>query len=96
LHKLSVKRWYTKVYLFYNLVVDIFIMFMKTNKLEILTPREVEVLSLLVQGLLYKEIAEKLGVGLDTIKKHCKNIYVKLDVRNRTEAAIAGSKIGIK
>jgi two-component system, NarL family, response regulator LiaR len=63
-------------------------MFMKTNKLELLTPRELAVYNLLETGLLYKEIADKLDIGMDTVKKHCKNIYAKFGVRNRTEAVI--------
>jgi two-component system, NarL family, response regulator LiaR len=52
-----------------------------------LTKREQEVLAAIAQGLLYKEIAQHLSISLDTVKKHCKNIYPKLNVRNRTEAA---------
>ncbi len=51
-----------------------------------LTPREQEVLAALAKGLLYKEIAHQLAISIDTVKKHCKNIYNKLQVRNRTEA----------
>ena len=51
-----------------------------------LTPREKEVLQCLQHGLLYKEIATKMDVSIDTVKKHIKNIYSKLEVRNRTEA----------
>jgi DNA-binding NarL/FixJ family response regulator len=81
------------VYLFGNQGVNIFDMFMITNKLDQLTPRELAVFSHLTKGLLYKEIAEELGVGMDTIKKHCKNIYVKLGVRNRTEATMLGNEV---
>ena len=52
-----------------------------------LTKREEEVLAALAKGLLYKEISAQLSISLDTVKKHCKNIYQKLKVRNRTEAA---------
>lgn len=45
------------------------------------------VLQLLSQGLMYKEMADKQKVNINTIKKHCKNIYKKLKVRNRTEAS---------
>lgn len=51
-----------------------------------LTERELEVLSLLSQGLLYKEISDKLGITLNTVKNHCKNIYKRLHVQNRVEA----------
>ncbi|MBL0183758.1 MAG: response regulator transcription factor [Chitinophagaceae bacterium] len=52
-----------------------------------LTKREQEVLEALAKGFLYKEISQKLLISLDTVKKHCKNIYQKLNVRNRTEAS---------
>ena len=51
-----------------------------------LTPRENEILALLAKGLLYKEIAAQLQISLDTVKRHCFNIYEKLHVKNRTEA----------
>jgi DNA-binding NarL/FixJ family response regulator len=53
-----------------------------------LSPREREVLELLAQGDMYKEIADKLGVALDTIRKHVRSIYEKLHVRSRTEAVV--------
>lgn len=52
----------------------------------LLSTREKEVLELLAKGLLYKEIAEKLGVTHETVKKHLKNIYQKLHVQNKIEA----------
>ena len=52
----------------------------------LLSAREKEVLELLSKGLLYKEMAEKLGVTHETIKKHLKNIYQKLHVQNKIEA----------
>lgn len=53
-----------------------------------LTPKEQHVLELLSKGLMYKEIALALDFSIDSVKKHCKSIYKKLEVRNRTEAAI--------
>ena len=52
----------------------------------LLSVREKEVLEFLAKGLLYKEIADKLGVSHETIKKHLKNIYQKLHVQNKIEA----------
>lgn len=52
----------------------------------LLSEREKEVLELLSKGLLYKEIAEKMGVTRETVKKHLKNIYQKLHVQNKIEA----------
>lgn len=51
-----------------------------------LSRREIDVLNGLAKGSLYKEIAEEFGISIDTVKKHCKNIYRKLQARNRTEA----------
>lgn len=51
-----------------------------------LSTREQEVLALLAEGLLYKEIGERLGITEGTIKQHIHRIYGKLHVQNRTEA----------
>ena len=53
---------------------------------EDLSPREREVLDLLSQGFLYKEIAEKLGISYETVHTYVRRIYEKLQVRTRTEA----------
>jgi DNA-binding NarL/FixJ family response regulator len=53
-----------------------------------LSQREREVLELLSKGLLYKEIADVLGINIETIRKHCHNIYEKLQVSSRTEAVV--------
>ncbi len=57
-----------------------------TSHLIKLTEKEKIVLQLIVDGFLYKEIAEKQGVTVDAIKKHAHNIYEKLHVRTRSEA----------
>jgi ATP/maltotriose-dependent transcriptional regulator MalT len=54
---------------------------------EPLSERELEVLRLLAVGLSNKEIAETLVIAASTVKQHLKNIYSKLDVHNRTQAA---------
>ncbi|WP_300687621.1 response regulator transcription factor [Chryseobacterium sp.] len=51
-----------------------------------LTEREKEILELLSQGLLYKEIADQKCISIDTVKKHVGNIYRKLHVNNKVEA----------
>ena len=51
-----------------------------------LTEREKEILELLSEGLLYKEIANKKFISIDTVKKHVGNIYRKLHVNNKVEA----------
>ena len=58
----------------------------QVQTLSLLTVTEKEVLELLAQGLLYKEIADKKSVTMDTIKKHIGNIYRKLQVSNKIEA----------
>jgi NarL family two-component system response regulator LiaR len=56
------------------------------DKQQDLTERENEILVLLAQGLLYKEIAERTGISTFTVKNHLKNIYRKLHVQNKVEA----------
>lgn len=51
-----------------------------------LSQRELQVLELLAEGLLYKEIGDRLGIAIGTIKQHIHRIYEKLHVQNRTEA----------
>lgn len=55
-----------------------------------LTPVEQEVLRGLARGLLYKEVAEALGIALGTVRTHVWRIYRKLHARNRTEAVRKG------
>ena len=51
-----------------------------------LTTREYEVLGLLTKGQSNAEIAEKLFLSLSTVKTHASNLFVKMDVKNRTQA----------
>jgi DNA-binding NarL/FixJ family response regulator len=53
-----------------------------------LTPREREILHGVVRGLINKEIAHELSISVETIRVHLKNIYEKLHVHSRTEAAL--------
>jgi DNA-binding NarL/FixJ family response regulator len=53
-----------------------------------LSLREREVLELLSKGLPYKEIADMLGINIETVRKHCHNIYEKLQVSSRTAAVV--------
>jgi len=53
---------------------------------ENLSEREQQVLDCLSQGLIYKEIAEKLGISYETVHTYIRRIYEKLQVRTRTEA----------
>jgi DNA-binding NarL/FixJ family response regulator len=56
------------------------------GELSDLSEREQQVLDLLAQGLIYKEIAEKLNIGYETVHTYIRRIYEKLQVRTRTEA----------
>ena len=51
-----------------------------------LSEREQQVLELLSQGLIYKEISEKLGISYETVHTYIRRVYEKLQVRTRTEA----------
>jgi DNA-binding NarL/FixJ family response regulator len=53
---------------------------------EILSAREQQVLALLATGLIYKEIADKLDISVETVRTHVRNICQKMHVRNRVEA----------
>lgn len=53
---------------------------------EALSPREHEILDLLAQGFMNKEIADTLAIAFQTVHTHVRNIYSKLHVRSRTEA----------
>jgi len=57
-----------------------------TQPTENLSPREQEVLDCLAKGFLYKEIADNLGIGYETVHTYIRRIYEKLQVRTRTEA----------
>ncbi|MBK5272355.1 MAG: response regulator transcription factor, partial [Bacteroidia bacterium] len=53
---------------------------------DVLSKRECQVLNQVAEGLIYKEIGERLSISHDTVKKHLKNIYDKLHVQNKMEA----------
>ena len=58
------------------------------NETDNLSPRENEILQLLADGYLYEEIAEKLSIGIETVRTYIRRIYDKLHVRTRTEAVV--------
>lgn len=59
-----------------------------------LTPREIEVLRLVADGLSNGQVAERIGRTEGTVKVHLKNILQKLDVRDRTEAVTTALRRG--
>lgn len=61
-----------------------------------LTNREIEVLLLITDGMINKEIAKKLYISEKTVKNHISNIFKKLDVNDRTQAAIYAIKHNLK
>lgn len=60
-----------------------------------LTPREVEVLTLIATGMTNAEIAESLFVSPHTVKNHVTNIYKKLQVEDRTQIALWAIAYGL-
>lgn len=62
------------------------------DKLNELTRREIEVLKLIAEGLFNKEIAAKLNISERTVKNHVSNIFKKIDVSDRTQAAVFAIK----
>lgn len=58
------------------------------EKLELLTKREIEVLKLLSYGFYNKDIGEKLSISERTVKNHISSIFRKIEVADRTQAAI--------
>ena len=65
------------------------------NATESLTPRELEVLVLLAQGLQNKEIGSRLSIVERTVKFHVGSILGKLNAGNRTEAVADALKVGL-
>ncbi len=61
-------------------------------KTPLLTLREKEILQFITQGKGNKEISDTLCISLETVKSHTKNIYKKLKVKNRVEAAMMAIK----
>jgi NarL family two-component system response regulator YdfI len=66
-----------------------------SGQLEPLTPREVEVLSLLSEGAGNKQIARRLGISEHTVKFHVGSIMAKLGASSRTEAVTVGIRNGL-
>jgi len=63
--------------------------------LDLLTPRELEIMHLICEGYSNPEIASELVVTINTIKKHTSNIYGKLGVRSRTQAIARAHELNL-
>jgi DNA-binding CsgD family transcriptional regulator len=60
-----------------------------------ITPREIEILELIAQGLSNREIAEKLFVSENTVKTHSSRVFDKLGAKRRTQAVQFGKEFGL-
>lgn len=65
------------------------------NRIRTLTPREIEVLQMLISGLSNKVVAQQLHISEHTVKFHISSIFQKLDVSTRTEAVAVGVRLGL-
>ena len=65
------------------------------QSLEPLTDRETEVLRLLAEGMSNKEIAASLSIRDNTVKTHVGNVFTKLGVQSRTQAALYAAHVGL-
>ncbi len=55
------------------------------NVMEPLSDREHEIANILLEGLSYKMIAEKMYISIDTVRSHIRNIYKKLNVTSKSQ-----------
>ena len=60
-----------------------------------ITPRELEILELIAQGMSNREIAEKLFVSENTVKTHSSRLFDKLSAKRRTQAVQLGKEMGL-
>jgi len=62
---------------------------------ETLSPREVEILTLVAQGLNRQDISQKLSISTHTVASHIRNIYGKLDVNSKAKATVKAVQLGL-
>jgi LuxR family transcriptional regulator, maltose regulon positive regulatory protein len=67
----------------------------RKSKIELLSPREFEILQLVAQGLSNAEISQRLYLALSTVKGHNQRIFDKLQAQNRTEAVVRAREMGL-
>ena len=67
-----------------------------SSLVEPLTPRELDVLALMAQGLTNKEIAQRLAISHGTVRQHAYNLYQKLQVNTRQQAVMKAVELGIR
>ena len=66
-----------------------------SGEVSVLSPRELDVLRLIAEGLGNKEIADKLEISLSTVKTHIEDILARLKVSDRTQAAVKAVRQGL-
>jgi two-component system response regulator DegU len=85
----EIEKWLDEAFeRFGGLMIDI------DDKYRPLSPREMEILKLITRGLSNKEIAYTLGISHQTVKNHMTSILRKLDVEDRTQAAVFALRRG--
>ncbi len=85
----EIGEWLDKAFeRFGGLMIDV------DEKFKPLSPREMEILKLITRGLSNKEIAHTLGISHQTVKNHMTSILRKLDVEDRTQAAVFALRRG--
>ena len=67
----------------------------RSELVEPLSERELEVLQLIAEGLTNQEVASRLYVALNTVKVHTRNIHAKLGVNNRIQAVARARALGV-
>lgn len=61
-----------------------------------LSPRQIEVLRLLIEGSSNKVIARRLDISPSTVRTHIESLFVRLDVHSRTQAVVAAARLGLR